>query len=398
VKHRSTTTNLLEFSSLVIKGFKNKMQTDVVYTDFSKAFDSVNHCLLINKLNLIGFPYNLLIWLSDYLTNRTQNVVFKSAISRPVLVTSGVPQGSHLGPLLFNLFINDLPSIILHSNILMYADDVKLCLSFTDSSCSDLLQADLARFYKWCKFNLLNLNCPKCKVMSFYRHLHHIINYTLDLVPLTRVDEVNDLGILLDHRLKFDTHVALTVSRATQVLGFIKRWAKEFDDPYTTKLLYVSLVRPILEYGSCVWSPQYSNHQDRIESVQKKFLLFALRGFNWDSGFNLPPYTSRLLLINLPTLTNRRIMLGVMFIVKLVAGEIDSSYLLSQINFSVPARSTRNYVPLSLNRCTNNYSLHEPFRVLCTDYNRLYNVFNADASIFTIKKFILFSLTHNNQR
>jgi len=85
-----------------------------------------------------------------------------------------------------------------------------------------------------------------------------------------------------------------------------------------------------------------------------------------------------------------------MFMVKLVAGEIDSSYLLSQINFSIPARYTRNYVPLSLNLCTNNYSLHEPFRVLCTDYNKLYNVFNADASTFIIKTSILFSLTHNN--
>jgi len=372
------------------------MQTDVVYTDFSKAFDSVNHCLLLHKLNLIGFPYNLLIWLSDYLTNRTQNVVFKSAISRPVLVTSGVPQGSHLGPLLFNLFINDLPSVILHSNILMYADDVKLCLSFKDCFYSDLLQADLVNFYKWCKVNLLNLNCPKCKVMTFYRHLPHIISYTLNSVPLIRLDEVNDLGILLDHKLKFDKHVAFSVSKATQVLGFIKRWAKEFDDPYTTKLLYVSLVRPILEYGSCVWSPQYSNHQDRIESVQKKFLLFALRGFNWVSGSNLPPYTSRLLLINLPSLTNRRIMLGVMFMIKLVSGEIDSSYLLSQINFSVPSRHTRNFVPISLNLCTNNYSLHEPFRVLCTDYNKLYCVFNAEASTLTIKKSILFFLAHNN--
>jgi len=117
----------------------------------------------------------------------------------------------------------------------MYADDVKLCLSFIDSSYSEIMQADIDRFFKWRKLNLLSLNCPKCKVITFNRHLHHIINYTLDLVPLTKIDEVNDLGILLDHKLKFDTHVALTVIRATQVLGFIKRWAKEFDDPYTTK-------------------------------------------------------------------------------------------------------------------------------------------------------------------
>jgi len=94
----------------------------------------------------------------------------------------------------------------------MYTNDVKFCVSFKDCSHSDLVQADIVSFNKWCKVNLLNLNCPKCKVMTFYRHLPHIISYTLNLIPIIRLDEVNDLGILLDHKLKFDTYVALTVS------------------------------------------------------------------------------------------------------------------------------------------------------------------------------------------
>jgi len=83
----------------LIKGFKDKQQTDVIYTDFSKAYESVNHLLLLNKLVLIGFPNNLLFLISNYLSNRTQKVIFKNSISKPVKVTSGVPQGSHLGPL-----------------------------------------------------------------------------------------------------------------------------------------------------------------------------------------------------------------------------------------------------------------------------------------------------------
>jgi len=102
------------------------MQTDVIYTDFSKAFDSVNHSLLLFKLNQLKFPCNLLTWISSYSNGRTQRVIFKNAASKLIYVTSGVPQGSHLGPLLFTLFINDLPSIITHSRVLMYADDVKL--------------------------------------------------------------------------------------------------------------------------------------------------------------------------------------------------------------------------------------------------------------------------------
>jgi hypothetical protein len=392
VKARSTASNLLEFSSRVSLGFRKKMQTDVVYTDFSKAFDSVNHNLLIHKLNLIGFPQKLLLWISDYLTNRSQRVLFKNCLSKPILVTSGVPQGSHLGPLLFNLFINDLPSILLHSDILMYADDVKLCLTYSDPV-RNFLQTDLDLMLAWCRHNLLHLNCLKCKVMSFYRGSYHVTNYTLDLTPLSRITEVNDLGILFDHKLKFDRHISQTVNKAFRVFGFIKRWAKEFKDPYTTKLLYTSLVRPILEYGSCVWSPQYQIHQDRIESVQKQFLLFALRSFNWVSGVDLPPYSSRLLLINLPSLTNRRIMLGVTFLFKLIKHDIDSPTLLNQINFCIPSRVTRNFVPLSLNLCFNNYSLHDPFRVLCADYNRLFSVFNSESSLNSIKLSILNYLT-----
>jgi len=130
------------------------------------------------------------------------------------------------------------------------------------------------------------------------------------------------------------------------VLGFIKRWSKDFDDPYLTKTLFISLVRSILEYGSPVWSPQYVVHSNRIESVQKNFLLFALRRLNWDANHILPPYSSRLLLINLPFLANCRTMLGTVFICKLIRGEVESPDLVSRPNFSVPSKFTRNY-PLS---------------------------------------------------
>jgi len=160
------------------------MQTDVIYTDFSKAFDSVNHSLLFFKLKQLGFPFNLLTWISSYLNDRTQRVIFKNAVSKLIYVTSGVPQGSHLGPLLFTLFIIDLPFTIRHSRVLMYADDVKLCLSCNDVASGFNLQSDIDCFQGWCEYSLLNLNCLKCNDMTFYRGTPTFVSYSLQNTSL----------------------------------------------------------------------------------------------------------------------------------------------------------------------------------------------------------------------
>ena len=162
-KKSSTTTNLLHLTTVVFRGFFHQQQTDVIYTDFSKAFDKVNHVLLKKKLYLMGFTDLSLKWIYSYLTNRKQTVLFKNYCSRSIDVLSGVPQGSHLGPLLFSLFINDLPDMIQYSNILMYADDVKIFQCYSQISDQKLLQNDLNSFHVWCNLNLMQLNLKKCK-------------------------------------------------------------------------------------------------------------------------------------------------------------------------------------------------------------------------------------------
>ena len=224
--------------------------------------------------------------------------------------------------------------------------------------------------------------------MTFSRNRPYLGLYTIDSTLLQRITSVKDLGVLFDCKLNFNLHISTIVNEAKGVLGFIKRWSKEFNDPFTTKLLYVSLVRPILEYCSCIWCPQYLINQVRIESVQKQFLLFALRGLNWDPNLRLPSYSSRLLLLNLPSLINRRKTLGVVFLHKLINGSIDSSFLLERLTFSVPRRATRNYQPLSLPTCTTDYALHSSLRVLCTYYNSLYHVISAELSLPFLKSSI----------
>ena len=137
-----------------------------------------------------------------------------------IKVQSGVPQVSHLSTILFTLFINYLPPVVLHSKVLIYADDVKIFNTFNNVYGSDQLQADFCNFYNWCKLYLLELNIKK----------------------------IDTLLKLLDHRLNVRDNISMNVNKAFRTLGYMKCWCKEFVKPYLTKMLFISLVRPILEY------------------------------------------------------------------------------------------------------------------------------------------------------
>ena len=138
-----------------------------------------------------------------------------------------------------------------------------------------------------------------CKHMCFSRSSSLILQYNIEGHSLSTVELFVDLGLLMDPKLNFNSPVMTMVNKANGVLGFVKRWAKEFSDPYITKQLFTSLVRPTLEYGSVVWDSQYAIYSDKIESVQKQFVLFTLRVLHWNGDFVLPSYASRLKLIRL---------------------------------------------------------------------------------------------------
>ena len=157
------------------------------------------------------------------------------------------------------------------------------------------------------------------------------------------------------------------------------------------------MVRPIIEYGSCVWSPTYSVYVDSIESVQKQFLLFALRRLNWNCGFRLPPYEARLRLINLPSLKTLRLIANILFVFKILNGTIDSPFLLSLIDINVPTRRTRFYELIKLRNYSTNYLEMQPFRAMCRDFNKYYFLINLNESSKALKVSLLnyFSL-HNS--
>lgn len=380
---KSTITNLLEFTTKVFLSYGKSLQTDVIYTDFSKAFDTLNHRLLLMKLKSYGFPEVLLRWFQSYLCGRTQYVVFNDCYSRAINVTSGVPQGSHLGPILFLLYINDLVQVIENASILLYADDVKLF--YSSNFPNNMLQLDLNNLVSWCNLNGMKLNIKKCKHMTFARKsLFHSV-YSISNCPLETVTNINDLGILMDSKLRFDLHVGRIINKANGVLGFIKRWSKEFNDPYISKKLFSGLVRPILEYGSVIWNPGFMCDISRIESVQKQFLLFCLRSLDWGSTYQLPPYVNRLKLIHLPTLESRRTTLDVLFILKIIKGDINSPFLLSQFSIKIPLRLPRSYQLLSIPMFKSTYLNNFAFVLACKKFNEYYNLIDFNKPYNVIK-------------
>lgn len=308
VRGRSAETNLLELTQKGLDTIESGRQLDVIYTDFRKAFDRVDHGILLLKLSKMGVNSSMLDWISTYLSNRRQYVLVEGERSQTFHVGSGVPQGSHLGPLLFLIFVNDVVKIFKFAKCLLYADDLKVYASISSIRDAVNLQRDLDSLALWCQANNMQLNIAKCKVLSFHRNTSPIFfEYKIDDRQLERVKTMKDLGLLFDEKFTFNEHIDSIVAKAYSRLGFMKRICYSFDDPYCLRSIYMSLVRSILEYGSIVWNPGYASHSDRIESIQKQFVLYALRRLGWRrDNFVLPSYEDRCRLINLETLANRR--------------------------------------------------------------------------------------------
>ena len=160
----TTTTNVNIHKNFA---FSQRKQTDVIFTIFSKAFDGMNHKLLLTKMDSMGVNHRSLRWLESYLTGRKQTEYVNNRLSKYIYMLIGVPQGGHLGPLLFSLFMNDLPNMINFANILMNADDIKVFLSFNNFLEHAYLQSDLNNFFLWWDYNMMELNIKKCKCMRF---------------------------------------------------------------------------------------------------------------------------------------------------------------------------------------------------------------------------------------
>lgn len=382
---KNTELNLLTYSHSVLEALEGGSEVHSVYTDFTKAFDRVPHTILLNKLRTLGISGPLLGWIRTYLLDRTQLVKANNFLSREVSVSSGVPQGSHVGPLLFNIFINDISDCFLSSKFLLFADDLKLFRTVVTSEDCQLLQDDLNRFTQWCHNNGMELNVSKCKLMKFSRLRHQInFNYLINGEILSSVANISDLGVTLDPALSYREHTSNIVSKSLMMLGFIKRNSKEFLTITSLKILYCSLVRARLEYASSVWNPLYANNVHRLERVQRKFLHYINFKFFNNDDFHYESLCRRL---NLLPLSIRRRNRDLDNLFKILNSLSDCPDLLAEIGLYAPTRMTRNRYTFNVSFHRTNYVAHSFIPRSAALANRF-----ADLNFFCTHKLFLSQL------
>lgn len=277
----STATALTQMTDDWLWEMENNNIIGVVLLDFSAAFDIIDHEILLKKLKSYGFVESALQFISSYLSDRRQLVYYNGCYSDSKTVKHGVPQGSCLGPILYTIFTNDLPSVLSKAGISMFADDTTVYLAAKSvSEIKTDLEREIEYLTDWVDNNKLILNVSK--TMSIVIGTNHSLRAKphLDLhikdVSVKQVEEVKLLGILIDSKLSWDKHIQRVVSKMGSSLSVIKR-CSEYLTKQTIPVVIQTLVLSHLDYCSVVWSNTSLSNIKKLQLVQNKAARVALR-------------------------------------------------------------------------------------------------------------------------
>ena len=315
VENKSCFSNLLETVDSVIEMLEAGYPVDIFYFDFWKAFDSVPHYRLLTKLDNYGISGPILNIIRDFLSGRTLRTSVRGCYSTIRAVLSGVPQGSVLGPLLFVLFINDLPDKM--KNITkLFADDLKLIVNAKNRA---EVNQDIASLEKWESLWLLCFNPKKCKVMHLEYNNNPMNHYFLDGVLLEDVTSEKDLGLVMSKNLGWNEAIRACIKETNKFIGWISRNLMN-RDPKVLSRVYKSIIRPRLEYCVQLWNPAACHGNWslilELESIQRRFTRLA-------KDIGPLPYSRRLETMGLTTLGERRLRGDLIETFKMVTGKVE---------------------------------------------------------------------------
>ena len=364
---RSCMTQLLVTINYWMESLDNKIPVDAVYLDFSKAFDTVPHKRLITKLEGYGVTGSILKWIEDFLKDREQYVSINDVKSCRLPVTSGVPQGSVLGPTLFIYYINDLPDITT-TQTKIFADDTKVFTEINSEDDKNKLQKCLDDMMKWTEDWLLTFNKEKCHVMHLGKNnpnYDYFMGDNNNVLKLSTTESEKDLGVFVDPLLNFENHITECTNKARKmsylIIKTISNKTKDIMVP-----LFKALIRPITEYANSVWSPHKRKDIILVEKIQRNYTKYIV-------GTSDLTYTQRLKYLNLPSLEYRRIRGDLIETYKILHHKYDpntTKTLLTLVPKDDQTVETRNN---SL-KLTKNRAEHDNFKYFFT--NRINNVWN----------------------
>ena len=310
--NRSTVSQLLEQYDQILDALGHKYNIDIIMLDYSKAFDKINHSILLFKLKKLGISGEVGKWIGNFLLNRTQHVTIDGEISTKSPVKSGVPQGTILGPVLFLIYIADIGDCLTSSNMASYADDSKLLNTIRSWRDNKNLKSDLSKIYNWTKNNLMEFNSTKFEVLKIGKNedLKDCFYENPEGENIPEVTTAKDLGVNFNDKGDFSDHILIKTSKAKQMSGYILRTFM-IRNPEPLMMLFKSLVLPHLEYCVIVWNPYLQKEITMLEQIQRSFTskLEGMKDLN---------YYQRLKTLNLYSLERRRDRYIILYIFKIL--------------------------------------------------------------------------------
>lgn len=296
-KGRSTAQAITEITDNLRRAIDNNLYTCGIFLDFSKAFDTVNHKILIHKLNSYGIRGLPLAWFTSYLTNRQQYVALGNTESPKQTMTCGIPQGSVLGPLLFLIYINDLPNCSKILTFRIFADDTNVFASTRDpKSLEALINSELKKVKEWCDINKLSINFSKTNYMIIKSPRKGNTNFNITLQntdgschSLERKDHIKYLGVLIDESISWKYHISYICSKISQNNGIISK-LRHYLSIHQLKQMYYNLIYPYISYAILAWGSAYKTHLHKLQTKQNTIarIMFFATSFGKNTESALP--------------------------------------------------------------------------------------------------------------
>ena len=309
---RSCLSQLLSHFDNILQDIQEGDNVDVIYLDFAKAFDKVDHGILLHKLQKLGVHGELGKWLHSFLSNRKQRVTVRGTLSEASDVVSGVPQGSVLGPLLFLIMVGDIDRDLEHSRATSFADDTRIVKKITSHQDASLLQEDLEKILKWAEDNNMVLNGDKFELLRYGQQedLKNSTQYRCGQEEITAKTSVKDLGVKMSNDATFSQHMFHVTAVAKQLAGWVLR-TFQTRNAKCMLTLWKSLILPRTEYCCQLWSPHKVTDIAQIEAPQRTFTSKI-------NGVQHLNYWERLKELNLYSLQRRRERYTIIYVWKIL--------------------------------------------------------------------------------